>query len=369
MLLSGASAMSVIFPGRLCACSRRNSMASGAGEVSVAPSAHFFWVKGTGLVVAGPWATTTSWRPSVARSRRTRSVRVRGSPQAVVTPITSRRGSWSAMASAKASSMSSPTSVSMITGTEVTAAAGAAAGAGDCTATPDSSASESRAIPRIRAPCRARLRQVDEARDANRREQIDQPIAWPRLSAHQLEDRMARTAECEAVGDRIRERNDDHGEERRYGFGGIRPVDFRQRAHHERSHQDQCWRRGRGGNGLHQGCEEQRREEEDPDHDARETGTATHGDTRGALNIARDRAGPDNGTEEHCDGVRQQNPVQTRDGAVRCDEAGPLGDRHQRADVVEHVDKQEHEHDLDEREPHAGLPVEGLVHVELECRG
>src|SRR2546430_7069078 len=54
---------------------------------------------------------------------------------------------------------------------------------------------------------RSTLCQVDEARDAQRGQDIHQPIAAARLTAHQLEDRMAGDAECQAVGDRIGERN------------------------------------------------------------------------------------------------------------------------------------------------------------------
>src|SRR6059058_2512128 len=113
---------------------------------------------------------------------------------------------------------------------------------------------------------------------------------------------------------------------------------------------------------------EQRGQEEHPDHDARETGTGTHSDTRSALYIARDRTGSHQGAEQHCGGVGQQNPIHSRDRSVGCDQARLLGDGHQCADVVEHVDKQEHEHDLEEREPDAAFPVERLAHVELEGR-
>src|SRR5256885_9520997 len=45
-------------------------------------------------------------------------------------------------------------------------------------------------------------------------------------------------SECQAVGDRIGERNHDDRQEGRYSDGRVRPVDFRERTHHQRPDQD-----------------------------------------------------------------------------------------------------------------------------------
>ena len=84
-----------------------------------------------------------------------------------------------------------------------------------------------------------------------------------------------------------------------------------------------------------------------PDDDAGQPGAAADGNARSALDVARHRTRAGERADDHGERVREQDPVQSRNGSVGGHESGALGDRDQRPDVVEHVDEQEHEDDLD----------------------
>ena len=95
-------------------------------------------------------------------------------------------------------------------------------------------------------------------------------------------------------------------------------------------------------------------------HDGRDAGAAARGHARRGLHVAGHGGGSGQRAEDGGRGVGKQNAVQPRNGVVGRDEPGALGHGHQRAQVVEEVDKEEDEDDLEQ------ALVERAANVELE---
>ena len=157
-------------------------------------------------------------------------------------------------------------------------------------------------------------------------------------------------AERDAVGDRKGERHRDRGDDGRCRFGEVVPFDLGEAARHQTGDVEKGRRRRVGGDGSGKRRKKERQKEQDADGRCGETGPAAGIDARRALEIAGRRRGADRGTDHGGGAVGNERPAQPRDGAVGPHEATAMGQRDQRAGVVEQVDEQERE---DHRhEPH-----------------
>src|SRR3984957_4837616 len=202
---------------------------------------------------------------------------------------------------------------------------------------------------------------VDEAGKEKSGEKIEQPILAASFACEQMQNRPGNDAEAEAVGDGVGEGNQNEREKCGDGDEGIVPVNLCDGGQHERAHEDESrrcssWRHDsderRGDDG------QQKKQAGD---DGGYAGSATCGHACGGLHITGDSGGSGERAEDGGGCVGEENAVEPGNGVVGRDEAGALGDGHQRAEVVKEVDEKEDEDDFEQ------AFVDGPFDVELEC--
>ena len=111
-----------------------------------------------------------------------------------------------------------------------------------------------------------------------------------------------------------------------------------------------------------QRAQEEGGQEADPAHDGRQTGASAGGDAGRALDVARDRARPEQCTHCGADRVSRQRAARARQLPVP-QQPGLIGDPDQRAHRVEQIEQEE---DRDDREPVRQRAREEPGEVELE---
>ena len=188
----------------------------------------------------------------------------------------------------------------------------------------------------------------DEIDDESEGDEPHDPADFLVLADGGLHERVAHEAEREAVGDRARERHHDDGKERRQGVGEVREIDLPDLLHHERADEDERRRRREARHETDERREDQRDEEADGDRHGREPRLAARRDARGALDVACDRRGAEDGGADRAHGVRRERAVEVLDLAVRLHELRLRREADERAHVVEELDDRKREDNGDD---------------------
>ena len=146
-------------------------------------------------------------------------------------------------------------------------------------------------------------------------------------------------------------------------FAGRLPIDFAHIADHHRAHEYQCRSCDRriGTNKLDERGEEHRGEKAARRKDGRQSGASARLDTGGRFHVAGHRGGTQARAANRARGIGGHRAADVRQLAV-LDQACFLRDADERANRVEHVDEQEHDHKRND--PH----IEHTGEIELKER-
>ena len=174
-------------------------------------------------------------------------------------------------------------------------------------------------------------------------------------------------AGADAVGDRVGERHQDEGEERRNGDAPVVPVDLADLGDHHETDDHQ----GRGDclerHQVDQRGQEHRGDEQQAGHDGGQAGARALADAGAGFDVdlvgGRRGAAADDGAQ----GVHQQDLVHVRDVAVLVNGAGLVGQAHHGAHGVEE-DREQDDEGQQQGSRHAEV-LEGAEDVDLAQQG
>src|ERR1019366_8933017 len=167
--------------------------------------------------------------------------------------------------------------------------------------------------------------QVDESRQEQRGEHVEQPILPAEFAGDEVKHRPGDDAKPEPVGDGIGERNQHHGEKSRNGDQRLVPANLSDRGQHERAHQDERGGGGGGGHNAHEGSGDDGAQKQQPGNDGGDAAGASRSYAGGGLHITGDGGRAGEGAEDGGGGVGEQDAVEPRDGVVGGDETRALG--------------------------------------------
>ena len=204
--------------------------------------------------------------------------------------------------------------------------------------------------------------QQDEVEDEEQRDNPDDRVNALGFLLAGLDDAVGDEAGGDAVADRVRERHEHGGEERRNRLGDVAPLDLLEAGGHHAADDDQhAGRRCGRHRGDHRGQEDRQRKADGHDHGG-QAGAAARRDARGRLDVGGGVRGAADRADGGGDRVGEQGAIQLGGEALAVlhvlhvvigEDAGAAAGADERAERVERVGHRERE-DRDQHERQFG---------------